>query len=85
MDMREHLGRTFKGPWGESISANITSHPSAGLGQWSDDEIKRAITQGIGRDGHALKPPMAYGFYAGLKDTDLKDVIAWLRTLPPLD
>jgi hypothetical protein len=27
----------------------------------------RAIAQGIGRDGHAMKPPMAYGFHAGLK------------------
>ena len=40
-------GRKFLGPWGESESGNITSHPASGLGQWSDDEIKRAITQGI--------------------------------------
>jgi mono/diheme cytochrome c family protein len=68
-----------------STAANITQHPTRGIGAWSDAEIGRAITQGIGRDGHALKPPMAYGFYAGLKEKDLKDVIAWLRTLPPLD
>ena len=59
-------GRTFKGPWGESVSANITADPAAGLGQWSDDEIKRAITQGIARDGHKLKPPMAYAAYASM-------------------
>jgi mono/diheme cytochrome c family protein len=52
-------GRTFKGPWGESISPNITADSATGLGSWSDDEIKRAITQGIARDGHKLKPPMA--------------------------
>jgi len=28
---------------------------------------------------------MAYGFYAGLKQKDLKDLIAYLRTVPPLD
>jgi len=68
-----------------SIAANITQHPTKGIGAWSDAEIGRAITHGISRDGHALKPPMAYGFYAGLKDGDLKDIIAWLRTVPPLD
>jgi mono/diheme cytochrome c family protein len=67
-----------------SIAANITSDKTAGLGGWSDAEIGRAITQGISRDGHALKPPMAYGFYAGLKAADLKDIIAYLRTVPPL-
>jgi hypothetical protein len=27
---------------------------------------------------------MAYGFYAGLKQADLADIVAWLRTVPPL-
>jgi mono/diheme cytochrome c family protein len=68
-----------------SVAANITSSPAAGIGAWSDAEIGRAITQGIARDGHRLKPPMAFGFYAGLKDSDLQDIIAYLRTVPPLD
>jgi mono/diheme cytochrome c family protein len=68
----------------ESIAANITSDPTAGIGGWSDAEIGRAITHGIGRDGRALKQPMAYGFYAGLKPADLNDIVAWLRTVPPL-
>ena len=59
-----------------SIAANITSHPTAGIGAWSDQEIARAITQGILRDGRALKPPMAFRFYAGLKDGDLAAIIA---------
>lgn len=76
-------GRTFKGPWGESISANITADPVVGLGGWSDDEIKRAITQGIARDGHKLKPPMAYAAYASMTAQDLDAIVAFLRTLPP--
>jgi mono/diheme cytochrome c family protein len=67
-----------------SVAANITSDESAGLGAWSDQEIARAITSGISRDGHALKPPMAYGYYAGLKAGDVADIIAYLRTVPPL-
>jgi mono/diheme cytochrome c family protein len=67
----------------DSIAANITSAPTAGIGAWSDAEIGRAITHGLGRDGHPLKPPMAYGFYAGLKPADLRDIVAYLRTVPP--
>jgi mono/diheme cytochrome c family protein len=67
-----------------TITANITSHPTAGIGSWTDAEIKRAITLGISRDGRKLKPPMAYGYYAGLTETDLNDIIAYLRTVPPL-
>jgi mono/diheme cytochrome c family protein len=68
----------------DSVAANITSDPAAGIGAWSDQEIGRAITQAIARDGRRLKPPMAYGFYAGIKDADLADIIAYLRTVPPL-
>ena len=78
-------GRKFRGPWGESVSANITSHPRSGLGQWSDDEIKRALTQGIGRDGRQLKPPMAYAAYATMTVQDQDAIVAFLRTLPPLE
>ena len=80
-------GRVFpRSPDGTpgSTAANITSDPTAGIGAWSDPEIGRAITHGIVRDGHPLKPPMAYAFYAGLKQTDLADIIAYLRTVPPL-
>ncbi len=68
----------------DSITPNITSHTTAGIGAWSDAEIVRAVMQGIARDGHPLKQPMAYCFYAGLKPADLADIVAYLRTFPPL-
>jgi len=92
-DFRNGLGRggrTFPpregSPAGtpDSIAANITSDPTAGIGAWSDAEIGRAIAQGIARDGRALKPPMAYAYYAGLTPADLADIVAYLRTVPPL-
>jgi len=67
-----------------SIAANITSDPGAGIGAWTDAEIRRAITHGIARDGRALKQPMAYASYAGLSEADLADIIVYLRTVPPL-
>lgn len=69
--------------WKGSVSRNLTSHPDKGLGAWSDAEIKRAITQGIGRDGRQLQEPMAFGWYAGIHGEDLDAIVAYLRTLPP--
>jgi mono/diheme cytochrome c family protein len=83
-------GRAFPPPPGapaglpDSIAPNITSDPKSGIGGWSDQEIGKAITKGIGRDGHPLKPPMAYDFYAGLKPADVAAIVAYLRTVPPL-
>lgn len=78
-------GQEFKGPWGVSQSANISSNKEKGIGSWSDDEIKRAITQGIHRDGRKLKPPMGFAYYAQLSPQDLNALVAWLRTVPPVE
>ena len=75
-------GREFPGPWGVSTSRNITSSKSAGIGDWSDAEVKRAITQGVRKDGTKLKPPMGYPFYAKMTDGDLDAMVAYLRTVP---
>jgi mono/diheme cytochrome c family protein len=85
-----HGGRVFPPRQGspdgtpDSVAANITSDPTAGIGAWTDQEIGRAVTQGAARDGRILKQPMAYAFYAGLTQADLADIIAYLRTVPPL-
>ena len=76
-------GQQFNGPFGVSVSRNITSHPTAGLGDWSDANIKVAITQGVRTDGSKLKPPMAFHLYAKMTDQDLDAIVAYLRTVPP--
>jgi mono/diheme cytochrome c family protein len=75
-------GQEFPGPWGVSTSRNITSSKAKGIGEWTDAEIKRAITTGIDKDGNKLKGPMGYQYYAHMTDADLDAVIAWVRTLP---
>jgi mono/diheme cytochrome c family protein len=78
-------GREFKGPWGATVARNITSHKTAGIGAWSDAEIKAAITKGVRKDGTKLRPPMAFELYASMTDADLSAVVAYLRTVPPLE
>jgi mono/diheme cytochrome c family protein len=85
-DWAADLGRggfEFPGPWGVSVSRNITSSKTKGIGNWTDAEVKRAITQGIDKDGNKLMPPMGYVYYSHMTDADLDAVIAWVRTLPP--
>ena len=76
-------GEAFEGPWGVSVAANITPNPERGLSDWTDAEIARAIQQGVSRDGRALYPPMAYGFYARITADDMAAIIAYLRSLRP--
>jgi hypothetical protein len=78
-------GRDFPGPWGISKSRNITSSKTAGLGDWTDAEIKTAVTQGKRKDGTPLKGPMGFQYYAKMTDADLDAVIAYLRTVPAKD
>jgi mono/diheme cytochrome c family protein len=76
-------GQAFNGPWGTSVSRNITSDPEKGIGKWTNEEIKRTITQGVRKDGSPMKPPMGYAWYARMTQNDLDVIVAYLRTLPP--
>ena len=75
-------GFEFPGPWGVSVSRNITSSKTKGIGAWTDAEVKTAITQGISKDGSKLKPPMGFPLYAKMTDADLSAVVTYLRTVP---
>jgi mono/diheme cytochrome c family protein len=79
-------GREFRGPWGVSVTANISSS-AKGLGGWSDAELRRALTEGVSKDGRKLKPPMIdyVAYYKTWKPEDLDALIAWIRTIPPIE
>lgn len=76
-------GFEFHGPWGTSVSANLTSHPD-GLANYTDEQIATMITKGIRPDGSAMLPPMPYGYLSAFTPDDLSAVILYLRSLPPL-
>ena len=87
-DFKNSLGKggfEFHGPWGKSVSRNITSSKTAGIGDWTDAEIKTAITQGKRKDGSPLKPPMDFQAYSKMTAADLDAIVAYLRTVPAKD
>jgi mono/diheme cytochrome c family protein len=66
------------------VAPNITPDPDTGIGNWTDDELARAIREGIGRDGRALFPMMRYQSFRHMSDEDLAAVIVYLRSQPPV-
>jgi mono/diheme cytochrome c family protein len=50
---------------GGVVSRNITSDPEDGLGKWTDEQIKVAITEGKRPDGSALNRIMAFDCIKG--------------------
>jgi mono/diheme cytochrome c family protein len=77
-------GREFPLPMAKVYSTNLTADKETGLGNWSDQQIRDAITRGIRPDGERLLPVMPYEAYSGMAEEDLKALIAYLRTLKPV-
>jgi len=64
------------------LTGNITPDRETGVGGWSDDDIKKAITRGLRPDGSQIHPIMPYRFYTGMKSKDVNAIIAYLRSIP---
>ncbi len=68
---------------GTIFSRNITPDTVNGIGNWSDEEIVRAVTRGISRNGDTLFPLMPYPHYNGMSKDDIYSIVAYIRTLKP--
>jgi hypothetical protein len=68
---------------GVVFAKNITPDTVNGIGKWTDEEIARAITRGINRNGDTLFPVMPYPHYNQMSKDDIYSIIAFLRTLKP--
>jgi len=76
-------GRDLKTPFGTFYGPNITPHPAAGIGRWTEADFVRAMREGVRPDGANYFPAFPYPSYTKLTDADLRDLWAYLRTLPP--
>ena len=83
--LRERFGAggvVIEGPWGKTVSRNLTPHES-GLKHWTDAQIAKAVREGVDRNGNPYRPPMAFSFYKNISDADMSALIAYLRSLKP--
>ncbi len=76
-------GHEMTGPSGPVTVANISSHKEKGVGAWTDAELRRALGEGVSRDGRVLKLPMRR--FSKMTEQDLNAIIAWVRTIPPIE
>ena len=67
-----------------AVPGNITPDPETGIGDWTDAEIIRAIREGVRPDGRVLGPPMPFGQYRNIADSDMTAIVAYLRTVKPV-
>jgi mono/diheme cytochrome c family protein len=83
---KKGAGQIFPGTGlpGRIVASNLTPDRETGVGNWTDDELARAIREGVGKDGRALFPLMPYRLFRNMSDEDLASVIVYLRSLAPV-
>ncbi len=67
---------------GTFYAKNITP---ANIKDWTDGEIFRTITTGVDKFDNALFPVMPYHYYGKMDKEDIYDIIAYIRSLPPIE
>lgn len=73
-------------PAGEGKIPNISSDPTAGIGKWSEDDLKTALTLGMLPDGDFLGGEMGKVVNNGtskLPPEDLQAIVTYVKSLPP--
>jgi mono/diheme cytochrome c family protein len=78
-------GRKYEGPFGTVYSTNITPDRQTGIGGWTDDQIITAIRLGRRPNDERLVPVHPYTVFNGMAEEDLRAVVAYLRSLPPVN
>ena len=81
---REGAGQLFPGEGfpGRIVAPNLTADKETGAGSWTDDQLARAIREGISHDGRTLFPLMPYPNFRRMSDEDLASVVVYIRSLP---
>jgi mono/diheme cytochrome c family protein len=75
-------GRALKTPFGTFYGPNITPHPQAGIGRWTEADFIRAMRHGRRPDGAQYFPAFPYPSFTGITDSDLRNLWSYMRTLP---
>jgi mono/diheme cytochrome c family protein len=76
-------GRALKTPFGTFYGPNITPDPKAGIGKWSEADFIRAMRHGRRPDGANYYPAFPYPSFTRIREGDLRDLWAYLQSLPP--
>jgi mono/diheme cytochrome c family protein len=71
-------------PFGTFYVPNISPDPKDGIGSWSEADFVTALWDGTAPDGSHLFPAFPYPSYRHMELNDVRDLFAYLKTLPPV-
>ena len=77
-------GVAIASPFGTFYAPNISPDPDDGIGRWSEADFVNAVRKGISPDGTHYFPAFPYTSYAHATVPDVRDLFAFLKTLPPV-
>jgi mono/diheme cytochrome c family protein len=77
-------GLAIPSPFGTFYAPNISPDPTDGIGRWSEADFVGAVTRGVSPAGAHYFPAFPYTSYAHAKIEDVRDLFAYLKTLPPV-
>lgn len=62
-----------------AYARSITPDKETGIGRWTDQQLGKAIREGIHSDDTVIRSPMSIGLYLRISDADLKAIVAYVR------
>src|SRR3954452_22150785 len=77
-------GLAIPSPFGTFYAPNISADPNDGIGRWSEAEFVTAVLKGTSPAGAHYFPAFPYPSYQRAKPEDVRDLFAYLKTLPPV-
>lgn len=83
-DTRLGGGLKLHTAFGDFYAPNISPDRTDGIGAWSEADFVTAMTRGTAPDGQHLYPAFPYPSYAHMRMDDVRDLFAYLKTLPPV-
>lgn len=83
---RAGSGRILAGEGSKNqiVAPNISTDEDTGIGNWSEEEIIRAVRDGVGKNGRALNPEMPSRYFQSLDNVELRSIALYLRSVPPV-
>src|SRR5690242_16752138 len=75
-------GLALNSPFGVFYVPNISSDTKDGIGSWTEAQFVTAMMKGTSPSGQHLYPALPYTSYQRMRLDDLRDLFAYLKTLP---
>lgn len=75
-------GLKLKSPFGTFVTPNISPDKEHGIGGWSELDFVNAMKRGVDDDGQHLYPAFPYASYSLMRTNDVRDLYAYMKTLP---